>query len=92
MLRLTPLDAVSEALETSADRIRIGRAAENDLTVTAHHVSGEHASIVFTGDTDREVLRALYQAQKRISGASTSRASSTPWRSRCSSSSRAPRT
>ncbi len=51
MLRLTPLDAVSEALETSADRIRIGRAAENDLTVTAHHVSGEHASIVFTGDT-----------------------------------------
>jgi len=38
-------------LETEEDLIGIGRADTNDLVVPDHHVSGEHASIAFNGDT-----------------------------------------
>jgi transcriptional regulator with GAF, ATPase, and Fis domain len=43
--------------ESSADVVRIGRAAGNDVVVPDEHVSGEHARIVLAGE--RYVLRDL---------------------------------
>jgi transcriptional regulator with GAF, ATPase, and Fis domain len=39
-----------KTLETAADSVRIGRAADSDLVLTDDHVSSDHARIVFKGD------------------------------------------
>ena len=54
-LQVTKGSAVGKELESTSDIIRIGRADDNDLVLTDHHVSSEHARIVFTGE--RYVLR-----------------------------------
>jgi transcriptional regulator with GAF, ATPase, and Fis domain len=41
---------IGRALESDQDLVRVGRAERNDLVVTDHHVSGEHASIAFNGE------------------------------------------
>ncbi|HJL29990.1 MAG TPA: sigma 54-interacting transcriptional regulator, partial [Polyangiaceae bacterium LLY-WYZ-15_(1-7)] len=45
-------------LESEADLIKIGRADGCDLVLADHHVSGEHASVVFNGE--HYVLRDHY--------------------------------
>jgi transcriptional regulator with GAF, ATPase, and Fis domain len=52
MIRLEVIDGEDRgrAIESNADLVTIGRAAENHLVVAAIHVSGEHAQIAFAGD------------------------------------------
>ncbi|MCA9616431.1 MAG: sigma 54-interacting transcriptional regulator [Sandaracinus sp.] len=52
MIRLEVLrgQEVGRTVESDQDLVRIGRADRNDLVVTDHHVSGEHASIAFNGE------------------------------------------
>lgn len=52
MIRLEVIDGEDRGrvIESSADLVTIGRAAENHLSVSAIHVSGEHAQISFAGD------------------------------------------
>ena len=50
MIRLEVLDGEQSVLESEEDVLRLGRAEGNDLVVPVHHVSGEHASIVFGGE------------------------------------------
>ncbi|MEM9068792.1 MAG: sigma 54-interacting transcriptional regulator [Myxococcota bacterium] len=51
MIKLEVLNglAAGETFEGDDDLIQIGRADTNQLVLTDHHVSGEHASIVFNG-------------------------------------------
>jgi Nif-specific regulatory protein len=49
MIRLE-IPGADKAHESDGELIRIGRAETNELVVDAVHVSGEHASVVFTGD------------------------------------------
>lgn len=51
MIRLEVLSGGSEGatLETEADLVRLGRSDTSELVLADHHVSGEHASIVFNG-------------------------------------------
>lgn len=51
MIRLEVLSGGSEgaSLETEADLVRLGRSDTSELVLADHHVSGEHASIVFNG-------------------------------------------
>ncbi|NOY93564.1 MAG: GAF domain-containing protein [Deltaproteobacteria bacterium] len=52
MLRLEVLSGedAGTIVESDADLVRLGRAASSELTLSAVHVSGEHASLVFVGD------------------------------------------
>jgi transcriptional regulator with GAF, ATPase, and Fis domain len=52
VIRLEVVDGAPEkrTLASSADVVRIGRSDQNDLVVGEWHVSGEHASIVRTGE------------------------------------------
>ena len=43
--------------ESTADVVRLGRSADNDVVLPDEHVSGEHARIVYGGE--RYVLRDL---------------------------------
>ncbi len=60
MIRLEVLtgQCVGNALESDDDLIRVGRAESNHLVLADHHVSGEHASVVFNGTS--WVLRDHY--------------------------------
>lgn len=51
MIRLSVVAGETEGAElsTEADLVRLGRSESNELTLRDHHVSGEHASIVFNG-------------------------------------------
>ncbi|MFT5357310.1 MAG: pSer/pThr/pTyr-binding forkhead associated (FHA) protein, partial [Polyangiales bacterium] len=51
MIRLEVLSggSLGATLETEADLIRLGRSDTSELMLADHHVSGEHASIVFNG-------------------------------------------
>ncbi len=53
MIRLEVLEGQEEGrrLESSDDVLRIGRSDQNDLVLAEWHVSGEHASIVRTGES-----------------------------------------
>ena len=48
-LEVTQGQATGTALESDDDLIGMGRAGSNALVLPDHHVSGEHASIVFNG-------------------------------------------
>ncbi len=41
--------STGRTFESDEDLVRIGRAESNDLVLADHHVSGEHASVVFNG-------------------------------------------
>lgn len=51
MIRLVVRQGLSQgaSFESDAELVRLGRGEGNDLVVKDHHVSGEHASIVDTG-------------------------------------------
>ena len=53
MIRLEVVSGqdAGRVLESRGDIVRIGRAAGNDLVLSEFHVSGEHATIVFSGET-----------------------------------------
>jgi transcriptional regulator with GAF, ATPase, and Fis domain len=59
MIRLEVTEGLAKGSrhESSADVVRLGRAAGNDVVLPDEHVSGEHARIVFAGE--RYVLRDL---------------------------------
>lgn len=59
MIRLQVIDGEDRgrAIESAADLLAIGRADSNHLALSAIHVSGEHAQILFVGD--RYVVRDL---------------------------------
>ena len=52
MIRLEVVRGESKgaAIESDEDLVRIGRGDNNELVLKDHHVSGEHASIVFNGE------------------------------------------
>jgi Nif-specific regulatory protein len=52
VIRLTVVrgECKGTSLESEEDLVRIGRGDRNDVVLTDHHVSGEHASIVFNGE------------------------------------------
>ncbi len=49
-LEVTQGQLVGKQVETAADTIRIGRAADSDLALPDEHVSSDHARIVFKGE------------------------------------------
>ena len=48
-LKVTTGESKGRAYEGEADLVRLGRVDTSDLQLDDHHVSGEHASVVFTG-------------------------------------------